>query len=66
MCFAVKANLLTAVHLIDSGLIDDWLRGSSSGSTKDLRLSRYFVKLSRRQPLMMTDSLLPVKDASIS
>ena len=35
--------LLTTVHLIDSGLLDGWLRGSSVRSTKDLGLSKYIV-----------------------
>ena len=53
------------VH-VDSGLIDDWLGGSSVRSTKDLGLGRYSVKLSVMQPLTMTDSLLAVKDVSTS
>ena len=45
----LHANLLTTVHLVDSGLIDGCLRGSSVGSTNDLGLSKYIV-LSMRQP----------------
>ena len=57
-------SLLNTVHLIHTGLIDDWLRGSTVGSTNNLGLSRYFVKLSMRQPPTTTDSLLAqaVKD----
>ena len=42
-------------------MIDDWLCGSSVGSTKDLGLSKYIV-LSMRQPLTTTDFLLAVSD----
>ena len=52
-------NLLAAIHLVDSGLIDDWLGGGSVRSTKDLGLSKYVI-LSMRQPLVTTDSLLAV------
>ena len=36
-------NLLTSIHLVDSGLIDDSLHGSSVRSMKDLGLSKYIV-----------------------
>ena len=49
------ANLLSTVHLVDSGLIDDWLLGSSVGSTKDLELCKYIVELCIRQPLTTRD-----------
>ena len=61
MCFTVvrKASCLTlaTVHLVHSGLIDDWLCGSNIESTKALRL-RIFIESSMRQPLTTTDSLL--------
>ena len=56
------ANLLATAHFTDTGLIDEWLRGSSVESTKDLGLNRYLVEMPKRQSLMTTHSLLAVKD----
>ena len=39
------ADLVATVHFIDTGLTDDWLRGSSIGSTEDLGLNRYLVEM---------------------
>ena len=57
-------NLFTTAHfiLVGTRLIDDWLRESSIGSTKDLRLNRYLVEMPMRQPLTMTHFLMAVKD----
>ena len=41
----LQRRLYTNAHLVDAGLIDDRLRGSSIGSTKDLRLQEILAKL---------------------
>ena len=55
-------NLLAIVHFIDTGLIDDWLCGSSVRSTKDLGLKKYLAEVPMRQPLTTTHSLMAVND----